>query len=134
MDQLDQRLLELLRQNSRTSNTQIARKLGITEGAVRNRIKKLVQTGVIKRFTVELAQEANIEAIVLIRTQANQTKQVALQAKKISQNVFETSGEYDVAVHIYAKNVDELNQLVDKIRALEGVTNTTTLIKLVSDP
>ncbi|MEM0272626.1 MAG: AsnC family transcriptional regulator, partial [Thermoprotei archaeon] len=91
MDQLDQRLLELLRQNSRTSNTQIARKLGITEGAVRNRIKKLVQTGVIKRFTVELAQEANIEAIVLIRTQANQTKQVALQAKKISQNVFETS-------------------------------------------
>lgn len=116
------------------SNTQIARKLGITEGAVRNRIKRLLQKGIIKRFTVETDESANIEAIVLIRTQANQTKQVAHQAKPLSQAVFETSGEYDVAAHIHAKDMDELNTIVDRLRAIHGVTHTTTLIKLVTDP
>ncbi len=134
MDELDHKLLELLKQNSRMSNTQIAKKLGITEGAVRNRIKRLIQTGIIKRFTVETGQSANIEAIVLMRTQANQTKRVAHEAKTLSQSVFETSGEYDVAAQIHAKDVDELNTIVDKLRAIQGVTHTTTLIKLVTDP
>lgn len=134
MDNIDLKILEILRQNARTTNTQIAKRLGITEGAVRNRIKKLVKTGVIKRFTVELGENVGVEAIVLIRAHANETKRVAMEAKRFATNVFETSGEYDIAAQVWANNMDSLNTLVDKIRAMKGVVNTATLIKLVGDP
>lgn len=134
MDQLDQKILEILRRDARTTNTEIARRVGLTEGAVRNRIRKLVKTGVIRRFTVELGEHAGVEAIVLIRSHAKETKRVAREVKRLVERVFETSGEYDIAAHVWAKDVDELNRIVDEIRAIDGVTGTTTLIRLVADP
>lgn len=134
MDELDQRIIELLKRDARMSNTEIARKLGVSEGAVRNRLKKLVESGVIRRFTVELGEGVGVEAIVLIRAEANETKRVAREAKKLAQSVFETSGEYDIAAQVWASDVDSLNTIVDRIRAIKGVVNTATLIKLVGDP
>jgi len=50
--------------------------------------------------------------------------------KSFSNNIFEISGEYDIAVIIDTNSIDELNKKVDKIRALKGVTATNTAIKL----
>ena len=52
-DYYDRRILELLEQNSRISNTEISRRVGVSEGTVRRRINDLIDNGIIIRFTIE---------------------------------------------------------------------------------
>jgi len=55
MDEIDLKILKILKQNSRAKYVRIAESVGLTEGAVRRRIRALTATGIIKRFTVETA-------------------------------------------------------------------------------
>lgn len=131
MDEIDEKILEILRRDSRARYVKIGKLVGLTEGAVRRRIRKMVEQGVIRSFTVET--RAEVEGIVLIKTDPAQTRNVALKIKDASDRVFEVSGDYDIAALIHAYNIEELNRKVDEIRSLPEVLNTNTLIKLVSD-
>ncbi len=131
MDKIDVKILELLRRDSRTKYVKIAEMVGLTEGAVRRRIKKMLDDGTIRRFTVETRVE--MEGIVLVKTDPAQTKNATLKIKNISERVFEVSGDYDIAALIQAYTMKELNRKVDEIRALPEVLETNTLVKLVSD-
>ncbi|MEM0048955.1 MAG: Lrp/AsnC family transcriptional regulator [Candidatus Bathyarchaeia archaeon] len=128
MDQIDLQILRILKENSRTKYVDIAKAVGLTEGAVRRRIKQLKENGIIKKFTVETSIE--LEGLVLIETDVAKTKEVVERVKKIGDKVFEVSGEYDIAVFVWAYTVEELNSKIDEIRRLPGVINTKTLIKL----
>ncbi|MCU0859989.1 MAG: Lrp/AsnC family transcriptional regulator [Thermoplasmata archaeon] len=130
MDDTDTKILNLLRDNSRMKNTEIARHVSLTERAVRARIEKLVREGVIKKFTIETAP-VGFEGIVLIDTNVGRTPAVKQKAREMSDYVFECSGEYDVAVRLRADTLDGLNKRVDELRAFPGVLRTSTLIKLV---
>jgi Lrp/AsnC family transcriptional regulator of lysine biosynthesis len=100
----------------------------LTEGAVRNRIKRLIQTGIIRRFTVET--QAGAEAIVLIQTQTRGSKEILRRIRKHVNQMFETAGEFDVAVHLAVDNIATINEMVDRLRKVEGVTSTVTLLKI----
>jgi len=115
------------------SNTEIARRVGMSEGSVRLRIHHLVESGIIRKFTIELSAKAGVEAIVLVRSVANRTKEVTKEVARLSEAAFETSGEYDTAALIFARDVDDLNAKVDRIRKIKGVVSTTTLIRLAED-
>lgn len=128
MDQIDFRILSILKENSRAKYVDIARIVGLTEGAVRRRIRQLKDEGIIRKFTIETSVE--LEGIVLIETKAAKTEEVKEGAKKIANRVFEISGEYDIAALIQAYTIDELNGKIDEIRKLPHVVNTKTLIKL----
>ncbi|RJS76920.1 Lrp/AsnC family transcriptional regulator [Candidatus Bathyarchaeota archaeon] len=128
MDEIDLKILKILKQNSRAKYVRIAESVGLTEGAVRRRIRALTATGIIKRFTVETAAE--FEGIVLVETMPTTTKNITSTIEKIATRVFEVSGDYDVAALIQAFTMDELNRKIDEIRKLPGVQNTNTLIKL----
>jgi Lrp/AsnC family transcriptional regulator of lysine biosynthesis len=132
MDETDAKILNLLRENSRTKNTEIARQVNLTERAIRARIEKLVREGVIRKFTIETSP-VGFEGIVLIDTNVGRTLAVKGKARQLSESVFECSGEFDVAVRLRADTLDELNRCVDELRAFPGVLRTTTLIKLVQD-
>ena len=132
MDNVDNKILELLRQNSRASNSDIAHKIGLTEGTVRNRIKRLVKTNVIKKFTIE-TQPVQREAIVLIRTQTRGSKETLRRIRKHVDRLFETAGEYDVAAYVTADDLATINGIVDKIRTVEGINSTVTLLKIADD-
>jgi Lrp/AsnC family transcriptional regulator of lysine biosynthesis len=129
MDETDTKILNLLRDNARMKNTEIARQVGLTERAVRARIEKLVREGVIKKFTVETSP-VGVEGIVLIDTQVDKTLAIKEKARSMSDLVFECSGDYDVAVRLRADTLDDLNKRVDELRKLPGVNRTSTLIKL----
>lgn len=128
MDQIDLKILSILKEDARAKYVKIARIVGLTEGAVRRRIKQLKNEGVIRRFTVETS--VDFEGIVLIETEPARTKEVTREIKKIADRVFEVSGEYDVAALIQAYTIEELNSKIDEIRKLPWVLNTKTLIKL----
>ena len=53
LDEKDYKIVELLRRDARTTNSAIAKQVDLTEGAVRNRIGRLVRSDVIRRFTIE---------------------------------------------------------------------------------
>jgi len=131
MDEIDVKILEILKQDSRTKYVKIAEAIGLTEGAVRRRVKNLLEQGVIRRFTVET--KAEVEAIVLVKTDPAQTRSVTLKIREISDKVFEVSGDYDVAALIQAYNIENLNRKVDAIRRLPFVLSTNTLISLARD-
>jgi len=132
VDSIDNKILELLRQNSRTSNSDIADKIGLTEGTVRNRIKRLVKTSVIKKFTIE-TRPVQREAIVLIRTQTRGSKETLRKIRKHVDRLFETAGEYDVAAYVTADDLATINGIVDKLRTVEGINSTVTLLKIADD-
>lgn len=128
MDEIDIKVLEILKRNARSKYVKVAEAVGLTEGAVRRRIKELVKQGVIKRFTIETTVE--LEGIVLVKTEPTRTREATASIRKIANRVFETSGDYDIAALIQAYTIDELNHKIDEIRRLPAVLSTNTLIKL----
>jgi len=129
MDAKDAEIIEILRKNARTKNTVIARSIGLTEGAVRARMANLSKGGIIKKFTVE-TEAVGVEGIVLTESEAGKSKEIIAKLKNISDRIYETSGEFDVAVLIRAADMDHLNSIVDRIREIDGVISTRTLIRL----
>jgi Lrp/AsnC family transcriptional regulator, involved in the regulation of lysine biosynthesis len=129
MDEKDAKIIEILRDNARTKNTDIARQIGLTEGAVRARITNLSKSGTIKKFTVE-TESVGVEGIILTESEAGKSKDVVARLKELSDRVFEMSGEFDAAVLVKAADVDHLNSIVDRIREIDGIVATSTLIRL----
>jgi len=130
MDEVDLEILKILKRDARTKYVKIAESVGLTEGAVRRRIKGLVKEGIIKGFTIETATE--FEGIVLVETGPTGARDVTKNISKIATRVFEVSGDYDIAALIQAYTMEDLNKKIDEIRKLSGVRNTNTLIKLTS--
>ena len=65
MDDLDRQILTILRRDSRTPYTEIADRVGTSEGTVRNRVERLIDEGIIERFTVA-TRTGNVKAMVEI--------------------------------------------------------------------
>ena len=128
MDEIDLEILKILKDDARAKYVDIARKVKLTEGAVRRRVRNLVKEGVIRRFTIETSVE--FEGIVLIKTEPTQTDRTRRMVERVADRVFEVSGDYDIAAHIRAYTMEELNRKVDEIRGLPLVLDTNTLIKL----
>ena len=54
MDEIDLKILEILKVNSRTKYVEMAKMVNLTEGAVRRRVKIMHEEGVIRKFTIEM--------------------------------------------------------------------------------
>lgn len=129
MDEKDWAIIEILRKNARTSNSDIGRELNVSEGTVRKRIQKLLEEGTIKKFTVFLRREG-VEGIVLIRTEPKKAKELSDYISGKFDEIYEFSGRFDLAIRVNCKSLEELNEIVDNLRNLEGVRNTDTLVRL----
>ncbi|OYT59024.1 MAG: AsnC family transcriptional regulator [Desulfurococcales archaeon ex4484_217_1] len=133
IDDIDREIIEVLKRNSRTPYTTIAKKLGLSEAAVRKRVSKLLKQGVIKRFTIEYALQNEIKAVVLVKTSPQVpvfkiSKEIAnLQGVD---HVYEITGEHDVLAVIRADNVLALDSIINSIRNIDGVSDTNTMIIL----
>ncbi|HMK82890.1 MAG TPA: Lrp/AsnC family transcriptional regulator [Candidatus Bathyarchaeia archaeon] len=132
MDEKDYKIVELLRRDARTTNNAIAEQVGLTEGAVRNRIGRLVRDDVIRRFTIETGPELH-EAIVLMKTRTKSSKEILRRIRKCADRLFETAGDYDVAAFLSAESMERINSVVDRLRAVDGVTATVTLLKIADE-
>jgi Transcriptional regulators len=133
MDEIDLKLLELLKDDGRASYIDLGKQLNLSEAAVRRRVKKLVDDGVIKKFTIEIKERERAMALTLLSTSPNiPTYEVASNISKIKgvEKVYEITGQYDIAVLISAPSIAEVNKVIDEIRKANGVINTNTVIIL----
>ena len=126
MKEIDNKILEVLKENSRKPFLKIAKKLNVSEGTIRNRVNKLVKEGFIKKFTIEFETEAT--AIVGIRTNPNvTTSSIIAEIKKFSvANIYEVAGRFTIIAELKTRNLEEANSLIEKIRAIKGVLQTET--------
>lgn len=135
MDDFDRAIVKILKDNGRATYGDIGKVVGLTEGAVRKRIKTLVESGVIRRFTIRMGVTEGAEALCLLSiTPSVPTLQVSKKLNEMAnvETVYEVTGQYDVAVIITALSIAEVNECIEKIRRIEGVTNTSTMIVLNS--
>ncbi|MDE1833905.1 MAG: Lrp/AsnC family transcriptional regulator [Candidatus Micrarchaeota archaeon] len=129
-DDNDSKILSLLKNDGRMSFVDIAKQIGLTEGAVRARVSKLIKQGTIRHFTVDTKDD--VKAVVSVATsRAMSTTAVADSIRKLGvDRVYEISGNYDILCLIESNSIEEVNATVEKIRALEGVTDTSTSMVL----
>jgi len=135
MDNTDKAIIEILKKDGRATYSNIGKRIGLSEGAVRKRIKTLSNSGAIKRFTVKVGLTEGAEAIALLSVDPSlPTSDVSKALKKLSnvETVYEITGQYDIAVIISGFNITEVNECLEKIRRLKGVANTNTMIILRS--
>ena len=135
MDDIDKTIIEILKHDGRATYSDIGKRISLSEGAVRKRIKALVDSSVIRRFTVKVGLTEGAEAIALLSVDPSlPTSDVSQALKKFSnvETVYEITGEYDIAVTISGLNITEVNECLEKIRRLKGVANTNTMIILRS--
>jgi DNA-binding Lrp family transcriptional regulator len=135
MDDIDREIIKILKNHGRATYGEIGKKVGLSEGAVRKRINELVDSGIIRRFTVKLGLTEGAEAIILISLNPSfPTSEISDILMKIPnvENVYEVTGQYDIVAVVSAMNIAEVNECIEKIRRVEGVTNTNTMIILRS--
>jgi Lrp/AsnC family transcriptional regulator of lysine biosynthesis len=135
MDNKDKQILKILKTDGRAGYGAIGEKVGLSEGAVRKRIKVLADAGVIRKFTVKIGVAEGAEAITLLATNpAYPTQEVSKRIREIPnvETVYEVTGEYDIVAVISGMNVVEVNECIEKIRRVEGIMKTNTMIVLRS--
>jgi len=132
-ERIDELLLGLLREDARTSNTKLAIKLGLSESAIRRRIDILRTSGRIRRFTVDVDDRDLSSAITWVSVDpATPTRQVSEKIRGIKgvEAVYETAGQFDIAVVVRGANIGEVNATIEGIRRAGGVTGTNTTMVL----
>ena len=137
MDELDQQLIALLRQNARWSIADLAHKLGVSRGTVNNRLRKLEDQQVILGYTVRLRPEAEPERIrawmgVLIEGNTSRQVIASLLGEPGVVALHDTNGRWDLLAEIEARSTRELSDVLERIRLISGIRSTETNIHLAS--
>ncbi|MDO8339250.1 MAG: Lrp/AsnC family transcriptional regulator [Candidatus Burarchaeum sp.] len=136
IDETDERIIEELKKDSRQSTADISRRTGIARMTVHERIKRLKEKGVIRKFSVGL-DHAKLgrptTAFILIAYEPGHKMPQRRLAEKISKlsgvyAVHIITGEWDILVKARAASIEEIGKLVvNKIRELEGAYKAFTL-------
>lgn len=132
-DNIDEKIIGYLKEDSRESFVDIGKKLKLSESAVRRRVKNLVGNGTIKKFTLELGEENATSAIVLVSVDsATDTSKVSLKLAKLEgvKTVYEITGQYDITTIMSGSSIAEINNSIDALRKIQGVVDTNTVIIL----
>lgn len=132
-DKIDEKIIEYLKKDSRESFVDIGKKLKLSESAVRRRVKNLVDSGTINKFTIEVGEENATKAIVLVSVESTMdTSKVSSKLTSLDgvRTVYEITGQYDITVIMSAPNITEINSSIDALRKIQGVTDTNTVIIL----
>ena len=133
LNSIDEKIIGLLKSDSRKSFVEIANSIGMSESAVRRRVKNLQDTGVIRKFTIDMGPSNKTSAITLISVSSvADTAKVSDQLLKLKgvEIVYEITGQYDIATIIVSPTILEINSYIDEIRKIDGVSDTNTVIIL----
>jgi len=132
MDDLDRDIIEILRRDARTPYTEIADDLGISEGTVRNRVDRLIDDGVIERFTVT-TRTGNLRAMIEIDVAVDvDTHELSARLADWDhvEFVWQVGGDRDVVLVVDAADTRQLNSLITRARERDEIVDTTSRLIL----
>lgn len=138
LDRTDCEIIQLLQKDGRLSNTEIAKKLGISEATVRARLNRLLEEDFIRVVAVSNPIKLGFEVIGIIRIDADIRKiaHITKELEKLKPIWFivHTTGGSDIYTEFIVKSLAELNELIlEKINRIDGIirTNTSIIMKYV---
>jgi len=132
-DKIDEKIIGYLKEDSRESFVDIGKKLKLSESAVRRRVKNLVDSKTISKFTIEIGEDNVTSAIVLVSVDsATDTSKVSAKLAKLDgvKTVYEITGQYDITTIMSGSSIAEINNSIDALRKISGVVDTNTVIIL----
>jgi len=135
IDPLDCRMIELLQKDGRISNTDVAKKLGISEATVRSRLTRLIQEQYIQIVAVSNPLKLGFEVVGTIRIHAEIKKmdRIIRELKTIKAlwHIVQTTGGTGIDDEFVLKSLDDLNDLIfNKINRIGGIQKTETSLFL----
>jgi DNA-binding Lrp family transcriptional regulator len=137
VDDLDRKLLALLRADSRTPAAALAATLKVSRGTVQNRIARLQAQGTVQAFTVRTRPEMEtqrVRAIMSIAIEGERSTVVvrALKGLPAVDRIYTTNGRWDLIAELEVGDLAEFSRALDDIRRVEGIAMTETSILLAS--
>jgi DNA-binding Lrp family transcriptional regulator len=140
MDDLDQKIIKKLNENARKSYREISRELKVSLSTISNRIRRLEDDGIIKRYIPVIDQEKLGYALTaIINIKISRGKLIEVQ-EKISKDthvsaVYDITGDWDSLVIANFKDRKDLNGFIKGVLTIEHVerTNTQLVLNIVKD-
>jgi len=134
LDEVNRRIIEQLQEDGRRSYAAIAKSVGLSEAAVRQRVQRLLDTGVMQVVAVTDPLTVGFDRQAMIGVRADgDLRAVAAKLAALDEvdYVVVTAGRFDILVEVVCADDEQLLRLLnDGIRAVEGVRDTETLVYL----
>lgn len=135
MNDTDEKILGLLRNNARISITDIANKVQVSRATIQKRIEYMENQGIITGYTIRikpLFEKTLIRAWMNIMVEGNKASAVIkeLRINPAVSKLHTTNGKWDLLVELQAENLQNFDQSLDLIRKISGIYNTETSILL----
>ncbi len=134
VDTVDRAILDILRTDARTSIRDVATRVGISRASAYARVKRMTDTKVIRRFTVDVDHVAlglGLAAYVHVRTKQHSWKSFRKKVWELEEaaHVSLVTGDFDCVILVRARDADHLRELVlERIQALPEVVATQTVL------
>ena len=135
MDDLDRQLVGMLRHDARASIWELASRLGWSRTTVRTRMSKLLQSGEIAGFSVVLKRDHirdPVRGLMMIAIEGRGTDRIVRQLNAMPEvrQLHSTNGRWDVIVEIGTVTLEQLDEVLGRIRRLDGVAASETSLLL----
>lgn len=137
MDNIDEKLVGMLRQNGRATHAELAAGMGMSRATIRARLDKLTSAGEIIGFTMivksDIADQP-VRGLMMIGIEGRGTERIVSRLSGIAavSAVHTTNGKWDLVVEIGTETLAELDQVLAQIRRFEGVSSSETSILLAT--
>jgi Lrp/AsnC family transcriptional regulator for asnA, asnC and gidA len=137
LDEVDAKIINILKKDSRTPFTEIASTLGVSDSTIHVRLKKLKDDGILRGYTLDINEELmgkKIHGLAMINVNLGHLDEVvsALMRKESVIKIYEIHGANDLIALINARDLDELREVLIEIRKTENIASTalTTILKI----
>ena len=135
IDDIDRQIIATLKEDGRMPFAQIARRIGVSPGMVRQRFHRLVQDGVLQVVPVTnpTLMGYHMMALIGVRADGNRLREIARQLASFEEIIYLVicTGTYDILIEVICRdNAHLLQFLTERLRAVEGVRDTETFIYL----
>lgn len=136
-DDLDRKLISVLRKDGRAPVSKLAQLLGVTRATVQNRLDRLLNSGTLLGFTARVREdyeEDYIRAIMMIEVVGKSTGQVvqALRGMPELFTLHTTNGNWDLVAEIRVARLHDFDRVLREVRIIDGVSNSETSLLLSS--
>ena len=137
MDELDKRLVTLLRHQGRRNISDIAIDLGVSRATVRSRMERLEKSGDIIGYTVILRADAvdqPVRGIMLIEIEGHVSDRVVRALGGFSEvsQIHTTNGRWDLVVELGTQTLADFDAVLRRIRLVSGITGSETSLLLAT--
>lgn len=138
IDDVDRQIIAVLNEEGRTNNKDVAARLNISEGTVRNRVRKLVDAGMLKVAGLINPDDSPTRQLMLLGVNITCSKDLTRKAAEIAklagvQSAYITAGRYDIIVEVWIDAKGGLIEFLSKtLASVEGIASTESFLVMKS--